>query len=130
MGPALLSLWLLLGAANEAAISYVPIAKKRATGLDRFMCKGSLGVPNALGEIGYSDRALARGVTCRKADFDGDGEADYLFYKCGEGLIECRLKAALMAKPNVVKRLIVLENTFEVPEVYYAKQPTSEAHRV
>lgn len=97
---------LLLGAVSSPAASKIEIRFEKipenlATLLDQFKCRGKFEKPGLLNDVGYSDVQLEKGVTCRMADFDGDGSPDYWIYNCDLTSHTCKSKVFLMLKGSV-----------------------------
>lgn len=106
-------------------IKYEKIPEKLATGLDKYDCKGSLGAPGLLRDLGISDDDVKNGTHCRKADFDGDGVSDYWFYKCDHQLMACKSDVLLMAKDKIQNK-VHLSRSLENPEVLYVKDKKNQ----
>ena len=106
---------------SKIEICYDKIPANIATGLDKFKCKGKFTKPGLLDDIGYTDQDLAKGVTCRMADFDGDGSLDYWIYKCNSSLTTCKSKV-IFVKKNEVDRVVPVDRNLDGPDIFYVNK--------
>jgi hypothetical protein len=110
-------------------LNYETIPKNLATGLDKYNCKGSLGKPDLLSDIGISDSDVVKGAHCRKADFDSNGSQDYWFYKCDKHLMSCQSDILLMDGNKILKK-VHLSHSLENPEVLYSKDKSDHDYLI
>lgn len=114
-----LSLFVFAAHAAETKIQFTKDAKKAAAGQNPYTCKGEFSQADVLKKMGSSDKELAAGLPCEKADFDGNGSPDFFFQKCDANL-RCSSVVVLMQKEKFPKAVDLKQDS--ILEVFAPKQ--------